>query len=94
MKARPRTPWPIAADANLPRIILSKEEAAAALSISASTLERLVRGEAFPRPRLLSTGRVGWLLRELIEWAEARPASDLLPPPNTRARKPRARCAP
>ena len=58
-----------------------------ALSLSEATLQKLVREDAFPRPRLLSGRRVGWLVREVEEWAESRPVADLLPPPNTGSRK-------
>ncbi|MDN7165579.1 AlpA family transcriptional regulator [Paraburkholderia aspalathi] len=42
---------------------------------------------AFPKPRMLSGRRVAWLAREIEEWAEGCPKSDLLPPPNTGRRK-------
>ncbi len=58
-----------------------------ALSLSEATLQKLVREDAFPKPRLLSGRRVGWLVREVEEWAESRPVADLLPPPNTGSRK-------
>lgn len=72
-----------------PRFILTRAEAALAVGISISTLERLVRLGQFPQPRLLSAGRVGWLTREIEAWAESRPCSYLLPPPNTGASKSR-----
>jgi prophage regulatory protein len=62
---------------------LDKPSAAAFLALSESTFEQLVRDGHAPRPRALSARRVGWLVRELREWAEARPVSDMLPPPNT-----------
>jgi len=46
-------------------------------------VQALVRAGEFPPPRKISSRRVGWLLREVEEWAEARPVSDLLPPANT-----------
>lgn len=55
---------------------------AAALSLSESTLKALVRQEGFPKPRALSGRRVGWLVREVTEWAEQRPVSKMLPPPS------------
>lgn len=58
------------------------------LPLSESTLQELVR-QGGSRPRMLSGRRVGWLLREVEEWAEARPVSDLPPPPNTGASKSR-----
>lgn len=67
---------------------LDRAGAAAYLSLSESTVEKLTREGGFPRPRLLSGRRTGWLVRELDEWLEQRPVSDLLPPPNTGAPKP------
>lgn len=62
---------------------------AAMLSLSESSVQGLVRANDFPKPRKISGRRVAWLLREVDEWAETRPTSDLPPPPNTGARKPR-----
>ena len=64
-------------------IYLDQQQTADVLSISISTLEKLVREGQFPRPRELSGRRVGWLVREIEEWAEARPVSSMLPPANT-----------
>lgn len=52
------------------------------LSLSISTVQAMVRSGEFPQPRKLSGRRVAWLAREVHEWAEARPVSDLPPPPN------------
>ena len=60
------------------------------MALSESTIQKLVRDDVFPKPRLLSGRRVGWLVRELESWAESRPVADCLPPPNTGAKKPRA----
>lgn len=57
------------------------------VSLAPATVQLLVRQEKFPKPRLISDRRVGWLLREIEEWAELRPISDLLPPANTGARR-------
>jgi prophage regulatory protein len=57
------------------------------VSLSESTWQMLVRENHAPKPRVLSGRRVGWLVRELEAWAESRPVSDLLPPPNTGAKK-------
>lgn len=65
---------------------LEQGDAANFLALSVSTLERLVRQGEFPKPRQLSGRRVGYLVRELEEWLEARPVSDQLPPPNTNRR--------
>jgi len=56
-------------------------------ALSESTVQALIRKEEFPKPRLLSGRRVAWLVRELEEWVESRPVSDLAPPPNTGSRK-------
>ncbi len=61
---------------------LDIEQAATYLSLSVGTVENLERDEDFPRRRKLSGRRVGYLLRELDEWLESRPVSDLLPPVN------------
>lgn len=65
------------------------EAAAALTSLSESSIQELVRKKEFPAPRQLSPRRVGWLVREIEEWLEGRPVSDLPPPPNTGAKKPR-----
>jgi prophage regulatory protein len=62
---------------------LELEAAAAAICLSPSTVQRMVREGEFPAPRKLSGRRVGWLTSEVEEWAETRPISDLTPPPNT-----------
>lgn len=67
---------------------LDAEAVCSFVSLRESTLQKLVREGRFPRPRTLSDKRVGWLVRELEDWAESRPVSDLLPPPNTGAKKP------
>ena len=56
---------------------------ASVVSLSVSTIEKLVRENAFPAPRMLSGRRVAWLLREVEVWCEQRPVSNLPPPPNT-----------
>ncbi|MHB9833875.1 helix-turn-helix transcriptional regulator [Paraburkholderia terrae] len=53
------------------------------VSLSEASVQKLVRESRFPKPRMLSDKRVGWLTREVEEWAESRPVSDLAPPPNT-----------
>lgn len=75
-------------------LYLDKEHSAAYLSLSLSNFEALGRTDpTFPQPRLLSPRKTGYLLTELRTWGEARPVSDLLPPPNTGAPKPRPRRA-
>jgi prophage regulatory protein len=53
------------------------------VALSEASIERQVREDDFPKPRLVSPRRVAWLLREVEEWAEERPVSQLLPPANT-----------
>ncbi|MNY51674.1 Prophage CP4-57 regulatory protein (AlpA) [compost metagenome] len=69
------------------KFYLDKEEVCEAVALSESTVEKLVRENEFPKPRMLSGRRVAWLVREVEEWAEARPVSELLPPKNTSGRK-------
>ena len=64
------------------------------VALSESTVQAMVRTGEFPAPRKLSGRRVGWLTREIEQWAEDRPVSDLLPPENTGAKKPRAKRLP
>lgn len=66
---------------------LDLADAALYLSLSESTIERLVREGSMPKPRQLAGRRVGYLVRELDEWLESRPVSDQPPPPNTTAKK-------
>jgi prophage regulatory protein len=68
-------------------LFYDKRSVAQVVALSVSTLERLVREGEFPRPRKVSGNRVAWLRREIVEWAEARPVSDLLPPANTSGRE-------
>lgn len=64
-------------------LYLELNAVAGAVSLAATTIQRLVREGGFPAPRQLSGRRVAWLVREVEEWAEARPISDLPPPENT-----------
>lgn len=63
--------------------ILDMQSVCSFVSLSESVLQKLVREGAFPKARQLSGRRVGWLMREVEDWAESRPVSDLPPPPNT-----------
>lgn len=54
-----------------------------AVTLAEATIQKMVREGEFPAPRQISGRRVAWLVRELEEWAEGRPVSQLLPPPNT-----------
>jgi len=64
-------------------IYLELTRVAELVSLSEASVQKLVRESRFPKPRLLSDKRVAWLTREVEEWAESRPVSDLAPPPNT-----------
>jgi len=67
-------------------LYLELDAAAEAVALAPTTVQRLVRAGEFPQPRQLSGRRVGWLVRELEEWAEARPVSTFPPPENTSRR--------
>lgn len=71
-------------------IFLDLPTVAQVVAMSTAAIERLERDGEFPKRRQLSGRRVGWLMREVQEWAESRPVSTLPPPPNTGAQKPRA----
>jgi prophage regulatory protein len=78
----------LARDAAMPMkpIYLDLESVSAAVSLSETSVQKLVREDKFPKPRAISGRRVAWLTREVEEWAEAQPVSDLPPPPNTSRR--------
>lgn len=69
-------------------IYLDLPRVAEVVSLSETQVQKLVREAKFPKPRELSSRRVGWLVREVEAWAEARPVSNLLPPSNTGYRRP------
>jgi prophage regulatory protein len=71
------------------KIYIDLPETAALLTLGETTLQRMVREKEFPPPRQLSGRRVAWLVREVEEWAESRPVSELLPPANTGFRHPK-----
>lgn len=64
-------------------LFIPRDGLAAITSLSESTIEAMIRAGTFPKPRQTSDRRVAWLLREVREWAESRPVSDLPPPPNS-----------
>jgi prophage regulatory protein len=72
-------------------LVYTKDELPGVTKLGLSTIEEEIRNGNFPPPRELSRRRVGWLRREIVEWLESRPVSTQPPPPNTGARKPRAR---
>jgi len=60
---------------------------ASLVTLATATIQRMVREGVFPKPRRLSANRVAWLLREVEEWAEERPVSEIPPPENTGRQK-------
>lgn len=68
---------------------LERGTAAAYCGLSETTFEKEVREGRAPKPRKLSDRRVGWLRAELDAWLLSRPVSDLAPPAETGAKKPR-----
>jgi len=75
------------AEVQIPAIYADLPTVSALVTLSEASIQKMVTRDEFPKPRQLSGRRVGWLLREVTEWAESRPHSDLAPPPNTGARK-------
>lgn len=69
------------------KIYLDLPEVAQILSLGETTVQKMVTKNEFPAPRMLTSRRVGWLMREVEEWAENRPVSNLPPPANTGVRK-------
>ncbi len=61
-------------------LYLSRDQAAAFLSISDAMLDKLVAQGNAPRPRRLSPGRTAWLVEDLEAWGRSRPVSDAPPP--------------
>jgi len=60
-------------------------------TLAESTIQAMVARNEFPAPRELSGRRVGYLYSEILEWAAKRPRSTMLPPPNTGAKKGKAK---
>lgn len=73
--------------ANVKPLYVDLPNVAELVALGETTIQRMVREDAFPKPRQLSGRRVGWLVREVEDWAEQRPVSDLLPPENTGVRR-------
>lgn len=61
-------------------IFLSIHQVSEAMSLSETVIKKMVESNKFPASREISKKRVAWLARELKEWAEMRPLSDMLPP--------------
>lgn len=60
------------------------------VSLSKGSLYQLMREGKFPKPRVLIGHRIGWLMREVEEWAEACPVSNLRSSPNSGSHSPKA----
>jgi len=71
----------------IPPIYIELDQLQVLTTLSASTIQNMVARQEFPPPRELSSRRVAWLYREVADWAENRPVSGQLPPPNTGASK-------
>lgn len=63
-------------------LYLDRESVASFVGVSTTTMQRMIVSGAFPQPRQLTGKRVGWLVREVEEWAESRPVSSNLPVTN------------
>lgn len=72
------------------KLYYEKSELPVATTLAESTIDEEIRQGRFPKPRQLAGRRVGYLVREVNEWAESRPPADQAPPANTGAKKPRA----
>ena len=66
------------------KILLDKKETAAAVSLSESTIERLVKAEKFPMP-VKQGSRVLWRTKDLEQWADNLPTNTVKK--ETRGRK-------
>jgi prophage regulatory protein len=67
------------------KLFLTAKEVSHATTLGLTAVWALIHTGDFPPPRLLSKGRSGWLLSEVVAWAETRPVSKLPPPPNAGA---------
>jgi prophage regulatory protein len=74
--------------------LYEKDELPAVTKLSARTIEEEIRQGRFPKPRLASTRRCVWLASEIQAWMRSLPLSDLPPPANSGAKKPRRAQAP
>ena len=63
-------------------LYLDRESVASFIGVSTTTMQRMMVNGSFPQPRQLTGKRVGWLVREVEEWAESRPVSTNLPVAN------------
>lgn len=76
---------------HVPLLAYTPEQAAQAVGLSVSQVDKLTRQKLFPQLRQLSARRVAYVAREVEDWLLSRPASSCLPPKNSgygRAGKP------
>ncbi|WP_454677498.1 helix-turn-helix transcriptional regulator [Achromobacter marplatensis] len=76
-------------DVRIEPVYVDLATAALITTLAESTIQAMTARDEFPAPRELSGRRVGYLYAEIVQWANSRPRSTLLPPPNTGAKKPR-----
>lgn len=53
--------------------VVSQKELASILGLSTGTLIKLKEAEGFPKRRYFGAGTRGWLLKDVLEWADSRP---------------------
>ncbi|MCX4137881.1 AlpA family phage regulatory protein [Paraburkholderia sp. SEWSISQ10-3 4] len=70
-------------------IFYGLRDVADVLTLSPSGIQAMVRAGEFPKPRALGARRVGWLVSEVVQWAESREVADMLPPMNAGNRRAR-----
>ena len=61
----------------LPPRLISREAAAAYLSVAPGTFDKMVREGRMPRPKRLSEGRVAWDVQELNAAIESLPSDGM-----------------
>lgn len=61
------------------------------LPIGETNIRDLIKAGKFPKPCQISPRRVGWRTNDVDRWVDSLQPSDLPPPPNTGAPKPRNR---
>jgi len=64
-------------------IFVDIDGASGLTGLSKTTVWEQINNGDFPKPRKVSARGSRWLVREIEEWAESRPVSDILPPANT-----------
>lgn len=66
-----------------PSIYMDLEQVLHATTLSMAVWYGLVKVGDAPKPRQISANRSAWLRREIMDWCEARPVSQILPPVNS-----------